>query len=103
MNVALSIRDSAGASNSASSRMMAGSLPPSSSVTPLMVWAAFAMMCLADGMLPVKPILPTSRCVVRCIADLGGQAGNYVDHARRQLLGEHPDGPGQRERSYDRE
>jgi hypothetical protein len=64
MNIALSIRGSAGASNSASSRMMAGSLPPSSSVTPLTVWAAFAMMCRVDVMLPVNPILPTSGCVV---------------------------------------
>jgi hypothetical protein len=44
-------------------------------------------MCLADGMLPVNPILPTSGCVVR------------ASPICAELLGEHTDRAGQRQRA----
>ena len=50
---------------STSSSRIAGSLPPSSSVMPLMVSAALAMMWRADGIEPVNATLPTPGWPVR--------------------------------------
>jgi hypothetical protein len=52
-------------SKSASSRMMLADLPPSSSVTFLMVFEAICMICEPTSVEPVNAILSTFGCVHR--------------------------------------
>ncbi len=58
--------DCAVALTSTSSRTMAGSLPPSSSVTRFSVSAPLAMIRLPVAVDPVKPTFATSGWAVRC-------------------------------------
>ncbi len=74
----------AAAARSASSQMIIGSEPPSSSVTRLVPLAHSAMICSPTGVEPVKAILRTSGCVASARAGLRAAAGDDVEHAGGQ-------------------
>src|SRR5258706_2057829 len=86
------------APRSASSRTIAGSLPPNSRVTPLIVWAAFAMMWRGWNAARESD-LAHIRMGGQGVANLLRQSRDDVDRAGRQRLREHCDRPDKRQRT----
>ena len=73
----------AACSRSASSKTTFADLPPSSSVTRLIVPAAPRMISRPTSVEPVKPIFATSGCSTSADADDRALADDDVDHALR--------------------
>ena len=73
----------AAAARSASSQMIIGSDPPSSSVTRFAPRAASAMIRSPTGVEPVNAIFRTRGCLTSASPVAGPLAGHDVEHARR--------------------